>query len=306
MVFVKPSSVTIDAGAYAYKSGVTSASFNYIDNNFVNILDKTGDTATGTINFTGPVNFSGLVNYNADTVDFTTCVINAQTNTAINVSGSSFISLATSSALIVGNSCLAEIASGGTFGIATGGQLFSDGYCNFHSGLRVGGISLGSSPAAALDCATGLGSFGSIQVSGNTYLMGAVGINGNTVFASSATLGVDCVVGGYSKPFNFAVWTVTAAHTMTIIPNNCIYPYIVVNGTLGSNSTLILNVSAPGFWIIDVSQLSFTNWHLTITNAIGGYTITTTPSGTPTSNGLIFVSCRDAFTALNISTTTIV
>ena len=51
MTFVKPSTITNQTGAYAYKRGVSSPSFNYIDNNFPNMLDKTGDFVTGTVTF---------------------------------------------------------------------------------------------------------------------------------------------------------------------------------------------------------------------------------------------------------------
>ena len=49
MTFIKPSTVINQTGAYIYKGGVSDESTNYIDNNFPNILDKTGDTITGII-----------------------------------------------------------------------------------------------------------------------------------------------------------------------------------------------------------------------------------------------------------------
>lgn len=49
MSFEKPSQVTNATGAYTFKSGVSSSSTNYIDNEFPNALDKTGDTITGNI-----------------------------------------------------------------------------------------------------------------------------------------------------------------------------------------------------------------------------------------------------------------
>ena len=56
MTFVKPSSVTVQTGAYAYKGGVTSASMDYIDNSFPNILDTAGG---GTI--TGPITLDSIL-----------------------------------------------------------------------------------------------------------------------------------------------------------------------------------------------------------------------------------------------------
>ena len=52
MVFVKPSTITNETGAYTYKSGVSSPTTNYIDNNFPNALDRVGGGAVS-----GPIEF---------------------------------------------------------------------------------------------------------------------------------------------------------------------------------------------------------------------------------------------------------
>lgn len=66
MTFNKPSSQTNISGYYGNRQTLGSPASTYIDNNFVNILDKTGDTVKGNITIPGQVFLLGSVNYTID------------------------------------------------------------------------------------------------------------------------------------------------------------------------------------------------------------------------------------------------
>lgn len=136
MTTKKPSTVTNATGAYSYKSGVSSNTFNYIDNQFPNLLDKTGDN----LSTTPPGGISGVIDV------LSGGAIQLQTGAAFNMLGASSMTIDGTSQLTFNNSSVLELNDtslmltggstqmliGGTLNITSGGTFNLNSTGNMH------------------------------------------------------------------------------------------------------------------------------------------------------------------------------
>jgi hypothetical protein len=101
MTFVKPSTITVspNGSPYGYKGTAQSPAQNYIDRNFPNILDKTGDEITGEL----IIESGGSIQTNGGSIVINSGDVLSVVNTgAIEASGTStFISVLTGANLLI-------------------------------------------------------------------------------------------------------------------------------------------------------------------------------------------------------------
>lgn len=136
MTSKKPSTVTSATGAYSYKSGVSSNTFNYIDNQFPNLLDKTGDN----LSTTPPGGISGVIDVlNGGAIQW-------QSGSALNLIGASSMTVNGTSQITFNNSSVLELNDtslmltggstqmliGGTMNITSGGTFNLNSTGNMH------------------------------------------------------------------------------------------------------------------------------------------------------------------------------
>lgn len=150
MAFVKPSTVTSQSGAYAYKKSVSSTSVNYIDNSFPNILDKTGDNITGTVNINSGASLviksgGALTGNTGSTVTF-----NGVNNTTING-----LTLSSGSASTLGTSATMTILGSETFNNGSSLTLNSGSTTLFKGTTTVNGSTLTVDGTSVLSVANG-------------------------------------------------------------------------------------------------------------------------------------------------------
>ena len=124
MTFVKPSTVLNATGAYGYKKSLASSNLNYIDNNFPNVLDKTGDTITGIITLSGSSRLTTTSGSNITLVSGVSLNSNTGSTLTLNGSvtagGSSTVSLAGATTLPSGSTLTAQLGSTINFNSGSG------------------------------------------------------------------------------------------------------------------------------------------------------------------------------------------
>jgi hypothetical protein len=123
MAFVKPSSITVQSGSYSYKKGISSPTVNYIDNSFPNILDKTGDSISGSIIFLSgstltaqsgsSLQISGTFNAGiGSTFSLNGAVSGTTTSGTLHFGGSTIIDFDTGTTLNLGNGSITNLVGG--------------------------------------------------------------------------------------------------------------------------------------------------------------------------------------------------
>jgi hypothetical protein len=122
VTFVKPSTVSTGIGAYDYKGSVGYPSQNYIDNNFPNILDKTGDTVNGNIVFNGVTTLNDTVLGGPLVSLDTTLYVNG--GYSIQVQPSGYVNIQTGGSIFLNGAFVAEKNASVT--MATGAGLMFD------------------------------------------------------------------------------------------------------------------------------------------------------------------------------------
>lgn len=122
MTFSKPY-----PGTFAYEGTIPSQTMNYINDHFTSILDKTGDTITGTIHMGSSASLvfdvgAGALIFNGGSVAFNNSTgINFNGNNTIVVDGTSNLIISPTAFLLNGGTL--NIVSGGTLGINSGGTM---------------------------------------------------------------------------------------------------------------------------------------------------------------------------------------
>lgn len=201
MTSKKPSTVTSATGAYSYKSGVSSNTFNYIDNQFPNLLDKTGDN----LSTTPPGGISGVIDVlNGGAIQW-------QTGAALNLLGASSMTVNGTSQITFNNNSVLELNDtstmltggstsmlvGGTLNITSGGtfHLKSTGTMHIESGATMtvdngGNVSFSGGAVetfvSGADLNFNAGSF--LNLNGTMVATGAIiSLTGATTLATSGS-----------------------------------------------------------------------------------------------------------------------
>ena len=197
MAFVKPSTITNDTGAYEYKQGVSSNSFNYIDNSFPNMLDKTGDFITGAIvvNSGGTYEFQSgssltidsgaTVTISSGAIENVSGQLNLLTGSLLDIkSGSTFTIESGSTTTFHGT---ATVVSGGVLDTAAGGNLTVHGTETFYSGSN---LTTNTGSTATFNGTVNLAATSVVAIHGTTALDATLTVNstGTISVASSGTV----------------------------------------------------------------------------------------------------------------------
>lgn len=216
MTTKKPSTATNTTGAYSYKSGVSSNTFNYIDNTFPNLLDKTGDNSTttpagGITGFLEMLSGSSLVLDSGAVISLTgSSVLAANNSSEVIFNNTSTLELNDTSTMITGSGTsmlvggILNITSGGTFNLNSTGNMHIKSGANFY--IDNGGtetVSNGGTVAVASGANVNYASGSNLNLNAGSFL----NLTGTTVQFTNGggsplfTVGSGCLVDFLSGSF---------------------------------------------------------------------------------------------------------
>lgn len=252
MTTKKPSTVTSATGAYSYKSGVSSNSFNYIDNTFPNLLDKTGDNATNGGGISGRIDLlagSSLLLVNGASITLNGGDLVFNNTSGINFNNSSTVVFGDTSSILMGSST--SLITSGTLNIASGGTLGINGGATMHvkSGATEyvdsgGNLEVSSGGALKIDAGANLNvaSGGNINIASGGYLTAT---NATTTFNGNLVILTGGVTVDTSGTGNFV--TVGSGNTLTVAgtQRNASFPQFIT--PISRQTAMDINMGAAQF-----------------------------------------------------------
>lgn len=315
MTFIRPSSSTTLTSPYIYKGSMPSTAQNYIDAAFPNILDKTGDTITGTINLASgaainmlsgsqisgaiTLNGSSLVGVSSGAISFSTA-----TTISLAVSGTPKATINSIGILMAPNTEISwdsaatggiAIVQGQTLTATTAAPITLSAQNTFGTSSTGGDVNIssgtGTSASGTIHLKPGGTTTISIGSGGNTFSTGNIFQGTNQYFAANNFLGSSTIfldsgtqlqitgqqLYGSGSTINGPI-TITSGSVLTINAGAT----ATFNGTTNINGTLGATSGTP-FNFSTTSVAIATSGSTTLSAAQYAHPkITLTISGSPT------------------------